>query len=122
MSSQAQIEANRRNSMRSTGPSSTWGKFCSSQNSFKHGKYDADWAASFGAHDPARRRLAARAAAAERALDRLARAEDARTAKRCRHAAADFDRERDDRAGALGNNLLVGLIEPVRPYATGWDY
>src|SRR5262245_61835349 len=108
MATAAQIDANRRNAARSTGPKSPAGKDRSRRNALTHGltaeallpeDIEAQarerlerWRAHFRPDDPVTAALVDRAARAAIKLDRCARADDARTADRVRRARADFDR------------------------------
>jgi hypothetical protein len=133
MSSPAQIQANQRNALYSTGPKSAVGRAVSAQNSTKHGFYampdspalppgadpDAFDACLHRFFDQLRPGDALEAALVTRIgrasfnLERIARAEDARVASNARHAEDDFDRAETERAVALGVDLFACAGDPT---------
>src|SRR4051812_34889855 len=120
MATPKQIEANRRNAQRSTGPKTDEGKSRSALNALKHGlcaetfvlpNEDPDafqarldeWVNSDpgAADDPARRALLKRAAVADWRLDRCLRHEAAVLGERVRNAVSQADRDGYARAEEL---------------------
>ena len=118
-SSNARIEANRRNATKSTGPTTAAGKLSSRLNAFKHGmagagdvlmpgedaRIVADRAEAFarelGAVGASGRMLAHRAALLSIRADRIAEDEVAAVRAVDRRARADFDEDRNEAIVAL---------------------
>src|SRR5438105_2995640 len=133
MSSPAQIAANQRNSMHSTGPTSPGGKTIAAQNATKHGFYAAPDspalpqgadAAAFDARlgrffdqlqpgDEVEAVLTTRICRASFKLERIARAEDALVDSNTRHAEDAFDRAQAGRAVELGAALFACEGDPT---------
>ncbi len=107
MASQAQIDANRRNSQRSTGPRTEAGKACAGLNALKHGSHAKTvrrvlpqekaieleqrinkWINELNPRNDAERELVIQAAELAWTIDRTKRSETARMAKRVRQATA----------------------------------
>ena len=122
--SEARIQANRRNAAKSTGPKTEEGKAASRGNAYKHGltgsgvvASDEDLAAadrlSATLHEEMRPAsalgsiLVGRMAVLAVRMDRCGRQESAAIAERVRNAALDFDDRRADEADAWFG-LLVG--------------
>jgi hypothetical protein len=127
MATVAQIEANRRNAKRSTGPKTEAGKEKARMNALKHGRrakvvlpvlpqedpaeLDARirrWVEDMRPGDDTERELVVRAAKISFELDRLERCEIAQLAPRVRKAQAQVQVDDDtaDQVGDLGRNLL----------------
>jgi hypothetical protein len=126
---EARINANRLNALKSTGPRSEEGKAQSRQNALKHGltakqlvlptedttafeERREEWFDAYQPDGPAQKLLLARAVQASWRLDRCSIAETARLSERVLHAADDFERAACDRAEELGRRLLH---EPCGP-------
>ncbi len=135
MTSQARIEANRRNAKKSTGPKTDEGKKRSRQNALKHGLeatteilLDAapnnavaaefertrnDWLERMKPDDPLEEALLDAACRSSWRLRTIAKAEDSATDQRIRHAKSVHMRKQKDRVDALVHDLL---FDPVARY------
>jgi hypothetical protein len=131
MTSQARIDANRKNAQKSTGPKSEQGKAKSSRNALKHGLYAdsrvvprceavefqswlMEWVEHYQPEGPAETVVLERAALAAWKLRRCSEIEAAALDKRRRHARADFEKAEFQRALKLGDDLMGLLIEPLK--------
>lgn len=125
--SPAQLAANRRNALKSTGPLSAEGKRASCMNALTHGltarevvlpsenveafeERKEEWLDHYCFNHPAQRLLVERGVHASWRLDRCERAERAMFNERARHAVAEAERFALDNAESLGRRLL---FEPV---------
>jgi hypothetical protein len=128
--SEARIQANRQNSLRSTGPRTEAGKERSRQNGLKHGltgsgvvlaesdvsEINSRTSALMSELDPKStlgRVLVGQLATLSVKMERGAKQEEAAIATRVRHAAEVFDRVRIDRVELLFNTLAEGPRERV---------
>jgi len=134
MATVAQIEANRQNAQKSTGPRTDEGKIAASANALTHGftaakfavlpsedpgAYEAErqaWRSRCG-DDPFQIALADRGCFAARQLRRLERAADACIATQVRSAADRFDIDQARMAHDLGARLFVEGIATDDPTA-----
>src|SRR3954470_6998511 len=126
MASQKQVEANRRNAQKSTGPKSAEGKARCARNAITHGltatpEVDGDgegqagypaklarWIADQRPVGEAQRALVETACRAAWRLERCGRHDDAATAERVRHAADRHDAAARAEAEAVGRPLVEG--------------
>ena len=123
MTSQARIDANRKNAQHSTGPKTDAGKAKSARNALKHGLTSEaavlpnEDPADFEAHvnhwldsdpdaDATQLALLKRIAIAEWKLNRCTRNETAVLSKRVRHAAEEYEQREYQRAEEIGKRLL----------------
>ena len=123
MATEKQLEANRRNVLKSTGPKTSEGKARSSKNAIKHGltsetdvldDENADeletlvesWVADLRPRNIAEKALVTRAAQSCWRLERCFRAERAQEESMVRHAAEAYDLGQCKRAQDLGRSLL----------------
>ena len=125
--SPAQREANRKNAQRSCGPKTAEGKARSRANALKHGlagvgvvlpepeeRAVADRLDALGVAVLARPSLARRVAVLTDRLDRLARHDEASTARRLREAEAGVDQARHNEVDALLGSLLSDPVASSR--------
>jgi hypothetical protein len=135
MPSQYQIEVNRQNAQRSTGPRTTEGKERSRWNALKHGaraaalvlpgedpaafreEIDA-WVAAVEPRNQIEQRLAETAAKAYWQGERIQRAQVARLETSMRRAAATEQKEEQDEVLALGDRLLFDRLVAAQKYPT----
>jgi hypothetical protein len=135
MSSQYQIEINRTNAQRSTGPRTTLGKERSRWNALKHGaraeslvlpgedpaaleqEIDA-WVAAIGPSNHIEQRLAETAAKAYWQGQRIERAQVARLETSMLRAPATEQDQEQDEVLALGDRLLFDRVGPAQRYPT----
>src|SRR3954454_19947666 len=122
MTSQARIDANRANSLKSMGPKSICGKEISRKNSLKHGmagagvvlpeevaaeveRVNEELQAELNPRSGLGKILVRQLASTSVRMERGSTQESAALANRVRHAAEDFDEERIDRAERLFDAL-----------------
>src|SRR5438067_1504253 len=123
MASRAQLEANKANAQKSTGPTSDQGKRNSRMNALKHGLTARcvtlpnenpnvypdrleQWLDYYDTGDPAQVALIERAVLATIRLQRCARYETAQLSQKVRHAVDDHDKAEHARVEDLGKRLL----------------
>jgi hypothetical protein len=136
MASQAQIDANKRNSRRSTGP-----KACAKLNALKDGSHaktvrrvlpqeraiDLDerinkWINEHNPRNDAERELVIEAAELAWTIDRTKRSETARMAERVRQAMLKADKQRYEEVGELGRRLLYNTeAKPLPTPGRRWE-
>jgi hypothetical protein len=139
MVSEKQLEANRQNARKSTGPRTDEGKARSSRNALKHGltaesvvlpnedpaEYDArlqQWLDDFPPANAIERSLIDRAMHNTWKLERIARRERGVLGKQVRHAVTDFDLAEQIRVEEIGRKLLWDPLNrcanaPKDPYS-----
>src|SRR4051812_49113 len=138
MATEAQINANRRNARKSTGPKTEAGKAIAGLNALKHGERAKSaapvlpqedprelnakirqWVEDLRPRDAAQRDLVERAAKTAWLIDRAERCETARLATRVKRAQSRSGQKDTDRACALGRTLLYmagpRLLPPSGP-------
>ena len=132
MVSEKQLEANRQNARKSTGPRSAEGKFRASRNAVKHGltaesvvlpnedpaEYESrlqEWLGDFPPNNAIERSLIDRAMHNTWKLDRIARRERAVLGKQVRHAVSDFELAEQIQVEEIGRKLLW---DPINRCAT----
>jgi hypothetical protein len=132
MVSDKQLEANRLNALRSTGPKTPEGKFRASRNAVKHGltaesvvlpnedpaEYEArlqEWLGDFPPRNAIERSLIDRAMHNSWKLDRIARRERAVLGKQMRHAVTDFELAEQIQVEEIGRKLMW---DPINRCAT----
>ena len=135
MTSEARIEANRRNARKSSGPKTDEGKKRSRLNALKHGlnatsetlldaapnnpigaEYEQtrqDWFERMKPDDPLEEALLDVACRSTWRLRKIGKAEDSATDQRIRHARSEHIRKQKDRVDALVYDLL---FDPVARY------
>jgi hypothetical protein len=137
MASQAQIDANKRNAQRSTGPKSAAGKAHACLNALKDGSHaktvrsvlpqeravDLDerinkWINELNPRNDAERELVIDAAELAWSIDRTKRIETARLAERARQAQLKADQQRHKEVGELGRRLLYNTEAKPLPMPT----
>ena len=142
MTSTARVEANRKNSLRSTGPRTPEGKARSRRNGLKHGltgafvvlpgddgpaiaeRVDA-WSADFRPSNRAESWLVERAAVASVRLDRCVRRECATLAELVAGAGDEWDRARRDGAHRAAADILTApaaAVAALNRTAAGLDW
>jgi hypothetical protein len=140
MASQAQIDANRRNAQRSTGPKSA-SAARAKLNALKDGSHaktvrrvlpqeravDLDdrinkWINELNPRNDAERELVIEAAELAWSIDRTKRIETARMAERVRQAQLKADQQRHKEVGELGRRLLYNTeAKPLPTPARRWE-
>jgi len=138
MASQAQIDANRRNSKRSTGPKN---KARAKLNALKDGSHAKTvrqvlpqenaieleqrinkWINDLNPRNDAERELVIEAAELAWTIDRTKRSETARMAERVRQAQLKADQQRHKEVGELGRRLLYNTeAKPLPTPARRWE-
>ncbi len=141
MASQAQIDANRRNSQRSTGPKTEAGRARAGLNALKDGSHAKTvrrvlpqekaveleqrinkWINELNPRNDAERELVVQAAELAWTIDRTKRSETARTAKRVRQAMLKADQQRHNEVGELGRRLLYNTeAKPLPTPGRRWE-
>src|SRR5438270_25013 len=141
MASQAQIDANRRNSQRSTGPKTEAGKAHAKLNAIKHGSHAKTvrpvlpqedpialdqrinkWITDLNPRNDAERELVVEAAELAWTIDRTKRSETARTDERVRQAMLRADKQRHQEVGELGRRLLYNTeAKPLPTPGRRWE-
>ena len=141
MASQAQIDANRRNSQRSTGPKTEAGKARAKLNALKDGSHaktvrpvlpqedpiELDqrinkWISDLNPRNDAERELVVEAAELAWTIDRTKRSETARMAKRVRQAMLKAEEQRHKEVGELGRRLLYNTeAKPLPTPGRRWE-
>ena len=137
MATANQVEANRKNAKKSTGPKTDKGKKTSSQNALKHGlaasaeslmpgevpgafeKVLETWVRDAKPQNVIEHALVKRACAANRKLERSARYEEAVIARKRRHAAADFTVSEWQNAVRVGAKLWNDPVNRTLPFPYG---
>jgi hypothetical protein len=139
--SQKQLEANRRNAQKSTGPKSAEGKARSRRNGLRHGlaaevlipdedrlAYEAAlarWAREAGPDNVVEHHLIRRAAADSVALDRIERARQDTRQETAREAVAVWEKRQQARARRKAQDLAkdpVNTVEDLEATAFGCDW
>ena len=141
MASQAQIDANRRNAQRSTGPKTDAGKARAKLNALKDGSHARSvsrvlpqekaieleqrinkWINDLNPRSDAERELVIDAAELAWTIDRTKRCETARLAERVRQAQLKADQQRHKEVGELGRRLLYNTeAKPLPTAARRWE-
>jgi hypothetical protein len=141
MASQAQIDANRRNSQRSTGPKTEAGKARAGLNALKDGSHAKTvrrvlpqekaieleqrinkWINELNPRNDAERELVVQAAELAWTIDRTKRSETARLAKCVRQAQLKADQQRHKEVGELGRRLLYNTeAKPLPTPGRRWE-
>jgi hypothetical protein len=141
MASQAQIDANRRNSQRSTGPKTEAGKARAALNALKDGSHTKTvrrvlpqeraveleqrinkWIIELNPRNDAEQELVVEAAELAWTIDRTKRCETARMAKRVRQAQLKADQQRHKEVGELGRRLLYNTeAKPLPTPGRRWE-
>jgi hypothetical protein len=139
--SQKQIEANRRNALKSTGPKTEQGKARSRRNGLKHGlaaevlipeedsaAYDAAlarWTREAGPDNVVEHHLIRRAAAGSVTLERIERAKQDTRQETAREAVAVWERRQQARARRKAQDLAndpFNTVEDLETTAFGCDW
>jgi hypothetical protein len=141
MASQAQIDANRRNAQRSTGPKTEAGRARAKLNALKDGSHaktvrrvlpqeravDLDerinkWICDLNPRNDAERELVIDAAELAWSIDRTKRIETARMAERARQAQLKAEAQRHKEVGELGRRLLYNTeAKPLPTPGRRWE-
>jgi hypothetical protein len=141
MASQAQIDANRRNSPRSTGPKTEAGKARAALNALKDGSHaktvkrvlpqenavDLEqrinkWINELNPRNNAERELVIDAAELAWTIDRTKRCQTARMAERVRQAQLKVDQQQHQEVGELGRRLLYNTeAKPLPTPGRRWE-
>ena len=141
MASQAQIDANRQNAQRSTGPKTEAGKAHAKLNALKDGSHARtvrrvlpqekaveleqrinQWINDLNPRNDAERELVVQAAELAWTIDRTKRCETARMAKRVRQALLKAEEQRHNEVGELGRRLLYNTeAKPLPTAGRRWE-
>jgi hypothetical protein len=141
MASQAQIDANRRNSQKSCGPKTEAGKVRAKLNALKDGSHAKtvrrvlpeeravelderinQWVNDLNPRNDAERELVVDAAELAWTIDRTKRSETARMAERVRQAQLKAEAQRHKEVGELGRRLLYNTdAKPLPTPGRRWE-